>query len=136
MTQHRDPKITKIKETCLYMDDLKKAESFYHGILGLPIVSQEEDRFVFFKAGGSMLLCFNPALSKVQNNLPRHFSTGEYHFAFECEEDDYPVWKEKIEAAGIGIEEEVDWPSGGKSFYFRDPKRNCVEIVMPGIWGD
>ena len=33
------------------------------------------------------------------------------------------------------IEQEVDWPRGGRSFYFRDPAGNSLELATPRIWG-
>ena len=36
---------------------------------------------------------------------------------------------------GIAIEDEVTWPKGGKSIYFRDPSGNSAELVTPGVWG-
>jgi hypothetical protein len=37
---------------------------------------------------------------------------------------------------GVAIEQEVDWPRGGKSLYFRDPAGNSVELLTPGVWHD
>jgi hypothetical protein len=35
----------------------------------------------------------------------------------------------------VAIEQEVEWPKGGKSIYLRDPAGNLVELVTPGMWG-
>jgi hypothetical protein len=29
----------------------------------------------------------------------------------------------------------IEWPSGGRSIYFRDPAGNLVDLVTPGVWG-
>ena len=44
-------------------------------------------------------------------------------------------WRQHLEAAGIAIEQTVDWPRGGRSFYFRDPAGNSLELATPKIWG-
>jgi hypothetical protein len=35
----------------------------------------------------------------------------------------------------VAIEKEVEWSRGGKSIYIRDPARNLVELITPGVWG-
>src|SRR3954452_9801181 len=49
-----------ILETCLYVDDLVKAERFYHQVLGLAVEGRQEGRHVFFPCGNRMLLLFKP----------------------------------------------------------------------------
>ena len=127
-------KFSQIKETCLYIHDLDKAEEFYHHKLGLPIIRREEGKYIFFRAGNSVLLCFISEASKVQTNLPPHYAEGNIHLAFECQSDEYEVWKEKIQNIGIEIIDETKWRNDLRSFYFNDPEGNVLEIVEPGIW--
>ncbi len=129
------PPITFIKETCLYMEDLETCKQFYQEILGLPVISYVKGRHVFFRAGSSVLLCFNPKDSSTKTELPPHYGSGQLHFAFETPEDAYEDWKKHITEKGIIIEQEIHWRDNLYSFYFRDPFDNAVEIVMPGIWG-
>ena len=37
---------------------------------------------------------------------------------------------------GIQIEAEISWDRGGNSIYFRDPDRNLLELVIPGVWAN
>jgi hypothetical protein len=37
-------------------------------------------------------------------------------------------------AAGVAIEADYLWPSGGRSLYFRDSAGNCLEFAEPKIW--
>lgn len=128
-------KFIKIKETCLYVNDLEKARDFYHGLLQLPIVSYLKDKHLFLRAGSSMLLCFNPEDSKNKTSPPAHFGGGKQHFAFEVSQKDYLKAKEEIRSKGIKITDEVKWQSGTESFYFEDPEGNVLEIVPnEGIW--
>ena len=131
-----DLSFTQIKETCLYIRDLDQAEAFYHGKLGLPLISKVKGRHIFFRAGKSVLLCFIPEATRVETRLPPHFGEGQLHMAFECEADQYEAWKAHVSGTGIEIIHEEHWPYGGKSFYFHDPEMNVLEVVQPGIWGD
>ena len=125
---------TQIKETCIYIKDIDRTKQFYHGKLGLPVISMVADRHIFFKAGASVLLCFIAEATAKDQTLPPHYGTGELHFAFETTKAQYEAWKEKINAEGITMEHEATWKDGLKSFYFRDPDRHVVEIVTKGIW--
>ena len=126
--------ISHIKETCLYVADLEKTKIFYHEKLGLPLIAFAAGRHVFFRAGTSVLLCFNPDDARQKTALPPHYGSGHLHFAFEVEKEQYEAWKVKIGGLGIEVIQEVVWRKGVKSFYFRDPDLHVVEIAMPGIW--
>ena len=128
-------KFIKIKETCLYVKDLEQARKFYHELLELPLISYVPGKHIFFTAGSSVLLCFNPDDSKTKSSPPPHYGGGKQHFAFEVEENDYQKSKEWIQSKGISISETVIWKSGTESFYFEDPEGNVLEIVPDrGIW--
>ncbi len=124
----------KIKETCLYVTDLEQSKAFYHGQLGLPIISEVPGRHLFLRAGSSVLLCFIAEVSQKSTEVPPHFGSGHLHIAFETSPEDYPKWKEKILSQQIPIEHEHNWGNGYLSFYFRDPDHHCLEIVMTGMW--
>lgn len=125
----------KIKETCLYINDLEKALEFYHRRIGLEVISYLPNKHLFFRAGQSVLLCFNPEDSKLKTSPPAHYGGGKQHFAFEVPLADYENCKAEIQLIGIRITDEVTWKSGIKSFYFEDPEGNVLEIVPDkGIW--
>lgn len=126
--------IIKIKETCLYLKDLELAKSFYNGKLGLDVIHYAPGRHIFFRAGGSVLLCFNPDDAKLKDTPPPHFAEGNQHFAFEVSENEYDKVKRDIIALGITVIDEVIWKSGQESFYFNDPESNVLEIVPEGVW--
>ncbi len=126
--------ILKIKETCLYINDLEKAVDFYHNLLGLEVIHYLKDHHAFFRAGSSVLLCFNPESSKNKTSPPPHFANGNQHFAFEVAQEDYKSCKMKIQSLGIEVIDKLTWNSGQESFYFNDPEDNVLEIVPIGIW--
>jgi len=126
---------TRIKETCLYVNDLEGCKSFYQDRLGLKLISYIPGKHVFFNAGECVLLCFNPEDSKTKRSPPAHYGGGKQHFAFEVRKSDYANAKKEIVEKGITIIDEVTWESGEKSFYFNDPEGNVLEVVPDrGIW--
>lgn len=132
-------KFEKIVETCIYSPDLKIMKDFYVNRLGLDLISEEERRHVFLKAGKSMLLVFNPENTSLAANstFPTHgacTSPSSIHFALEIEQAGYEAAKNLLVQNKIAIEKEMSWGSGGKSVYFRDPAGNLVEIVTKGQW--
>ncbi|MCU0418538.1 MAG: VOC family protein [Cyclobacteriaceae bacterium] len=126
--------LRQIKETCLYMRDLEQARAFYHGLLGLPVIHYVPDKHIFFRAGPSVLLCFNPDDSRLKTSPPGHFSEGKYHFAFEIPAHEYEEHKRQLRARGIVITDEVTWANGMQSVYFEDPAGNVLELVPEGVW--
>jgi catechol 2,3-dioxygenase-like lactoylglutathione lyase family enzyme len=126
--------INQIKETCLYIKDLEKAKEFYHGKLGMPIITHAPEKLIFFRSGSSVLLCFNPDFSEGQDVPPPHFANGKQHIAFEVPANDYESAKTELEAQGIEITYEHKWPNGKLSAYFEDPEGHVLEIVPAGLW--
>ncbi len=131
-------KISKVIETCIYSSDLDSMKKFYVGMLGLPLVQEENNKLIFLKAGKSMLLIFDPTRTSFDNErLPAHGAQtppSSVHFAMEIEERDYQLWKELLANNQIAIEKEVDWNGKASSLYFRDPAGNLVELITPGEW--
>ncbi len=136
-----EPRVRRVLETVLYLDDLDAAEAFYAGLLGLRVFAKEPGRHVFFRLEGSVFLVFNPThTSRVQTAvagqaIPLHGVTGDGHVAFVMEPDQVDAWRVKLAAAEVPIESEVTWPSGELSIYFRDPAGNVVELATPRLWG-
>lgn len=129
------PTIRQIVETAVYVNDLDAAETFYGGLLGLPVIRREPGRHVFFRVGDAdVLLAFLPQATIAGDILPAHGASGPGHFAFGIERASLDAWRERLDAAGIVIEQEVRWPPGGVSLYFRDPAGNSVELLTPGVW--
>ena len=128
--------ISRVMETCLYADDLAEAEWFYGRVLGLERVSAQAGRHLFFRCGDAMFLLFDPrASAQSTGDVPTHGAQGAGHVAFAVCEEDLPAWRHRLGEAGIAIEAEIRWPSGGQSIYFRDPAGNSGELVTPRTWG-
>lgn len=129
-------KATHVLETCLYVDDLQRAERFYVDVLGLEFASRQDGRHVFLRCGSRMLLLFNPLGSREPSDqFPPHGAFGPGHVAFAVPQAELPGWSQQLGGHGVAIERTIDWPGGGRSLYFRDPAGNSVELATPKIWG-
>ena len=129
-------KLGPLFEAALYAADLRAAERFYHGVLGLEIISSMEGRGLAFRCGESVLLVFDPERTRIDDaGVPTHGAIGEGHVAFATNESELDLWRQHLRAQGVTIDAEIEWPTGGRSVYFRDPAGNVVELAPPTLWG-
>jgi catechol 2,3-dioxygenase-like lactoylglutathione lyase family enzyme len=130
-----------ILESALYVDDLKAAEEFYGRVLGLELITRAEGRHVFFRCGSGVLLLFNadatavPPAPEAKLPVPPHGARGPGHLCFAASAEEIDRWKAHLEARGVAVEADFEWPNGGRSIYFRDPDGNSLEFAEPRIWG-
>jgi catechol 2,3-dioxygenase-like lactoylglutathione lyase family enzyme len=130
-----------ILESALYVTDLDAAETFYRDVLGLSLISRVDGRHVFFNCGQGVLLLFNAEVTEIPPSpdarlpVPPHGATGQGHLCFAATAQEIERWKTRLEALGIAIEADFEWPNGGRSIYFRDPSGNSLEFAEPRIWG-
>lgn len=129
-----------ILETVLYASDLAAAEDFYSNVLGLVLYDSAPPRQLFYRCGNSMLLIFNPEMTRVVGTggklpIPPHGATGPGHVCFRATAAEIDTWRQQLEAKGVAIEADFEWPGGGRSLYFRDPAANSLEFAEPRIWG-
>ena len=129
-----DQRLSRILETVLYVDDLPAAERFYADVLGLKVDSRKDKVFVFFRLAEQMLLLFRAEAVASGGGLPAHGATGPGHVCFAAAEQELPGWQRRLEQNGVAIEHQQAWPRGCRSFYFRDPHGNSLEIASPRIW--
>jgi catechol 2,3-dioxygenase-like lactoylglutathione lyase family enzyme len=129
------PPLGGIHEAALYVQDLDAAERFWRR-LGLQLIARKEGRHVFFRAGRDMLLLFDADAAGEPGGVPPHGATGPGHVALDVPTpDDLDRWRAHLTLAGVEIEHEQRWPSGGVSVYFRDPSGNSLELITRGAWG-
>ena len=125
----------RVFETILYADDLPAAVAFYRDVLRLEVISQI-DLLAALRCAGGVLLIFDPKLSSpAGRDIPSHGTSGAGHLAFAATDAEREEWKQRLIAAGVPIEAEIDWKQGGRSLYFRDPAGNSIEFAPLTLWG-
>lgn len=127
--------IDRVLETILYVDDLEAARAFYQVVLGLELYSQKHGVFIFFRCGQGMLLLFNPEAAARNESIPAHGASGPGHVCFAVAENELSAWRARLKDHNIAVEQNVTWPNGARSLYFRDPAGNSLELGTPKIWG-
>lgn len=134
------PKLRHVLETCLYVDDMDRACTFYERVGGTPPQFSGE-RISGFRFGATMLLLFRRGATRSpietpDGIIPPHDGSGPLHFAFSIAPEDLDAWRHHLAGLGIAIESTVHWPAdGASSLYFRDPDGHLVELATTGLWG-
>ena len=135
------PPLSGVLETVLYFVSEDETKRFYTEVMGMRLIGEAKGRHIFFRAGRSVFLLFNPYATNQPDTLPPHGATGDGHVCFLVPGSSYQQWKEYLPAQGVEILREVSWPMGkpadeadGSSIYFRDPSGNLLEIANADFW--
>jgi len=130
------PPLEGVLETVLYYPAERegKVEWFYGEVLGMTPIGHVAGRHLFFRAGSDVFLLFTPDEALSQESPPPHGAMGPGHTCFRVPSESYDAWKGHLGRHDIEVEEEMEWPGGGRSFYFRDPAGNALEIADRDIW--
>ena len=132
------PKLDRVLETALYVDDLDRAAAFYVELFELSSLYADE-RLHAFAVGAGVLLLFRrgaslQTMTMPGGTIPPHDGSGPLHVAFAIAANELAAWEERLRDRGIPVEGRTDWPRGGRSIYFRDPDGHLLELATPGLW--
>ena len=122
-----------IKETGIYVRDVARSVRFYGGVMGFTLIGLAPKRHAFFRVGKAVLLCFNAKETRKRGIFPWHGARGSSHVAFEVSRKEYGPIKRRL-GRKVKIIHEQQWGPKTRSFYFRDPDGNLLEIIEPGFW--
>jgi catechol 2,3-dioxygenase-like lactoylglutathione lyase family enzyme len=123
-----------VLETVVYCTTENEAETrrFYRDVLGLEPVREDS---VAHRIGTGVFLVFNADESSVQDSPPAHGRpNARVHTCFLAAPSEYERWKERLSERGVEVTQEIEWPSGPRSFYFDDPAGNVLEIAETDMW--
>jgi catechol-2,3-dioxygenase len=128
-----------VLETALYVEDLERATQFYSLILKFEKLLSNEKYCALSVAGRQILMLFKKGASLKPvaasgGSIPATDGQGNLHLAFAIGMAEVEGWEDWLHQNGIAIESKVKWKRGGCSLYFRDPDRNCIELITPGCW--
>jgi catechol 2,3-dioxygenase-like lactoylglutathione lyase family enzyme len=133
------PPLTGLLETAIYADNKAKVVAFFQRVMGLKVM-REDERFTALDAGNNgVRLIFTRGGSVAdtvldRGTIPGHDGHGPLHMAFAIPAGSYDAWRDHLRAAVVCERGEMQWPSGGKSFYFEDPEGHVLEVATPGVW--
>jgi catechol 2,3-dioxygenase-like lactoylglutathione lyase family enzyme len=134
------PRLDRVVETAMYVDDLSRARAFYVDILGCEPLLDSSRLLALSIAGVSVLLLFQRGataepLPTAGGVVPPHGATGIQHIAFAVRDRKaLEEWVARLESHGLEIESRVRWQRGGESVYVRDPDGHSIELITPGLW--
>ncbi len=122
-------------ETALYHDTAEReaVERFYRETIGLPAVAAWEDGVAFRVGGGVLLLFDRERVARRAGPIADHGTAGPGHACLRAAAEDYERWRAQLQAAGVQIVHDHDW-GGRRSFYFKDPAGNLLEVADGDLW--
>ena len=106
----------------------------YEGVLGLPEVAGWSDAMAYRLGPGVLILFDRDKIGDRDEPVADHGSTGPAHVCFLATGEGYEDWKKRIAAAGVDITHQETWGTGLRSFYFKDPAGNLLEIAEGDLW--
>lgn len=133
------PRVTRVLETSLYVEDLDRAQDFYQRLFGFPPFFRDARMCALGVPGAQVLLLFRKGGSVAPSptpggTIPPHDGAGRLHLCFAIPEDDLAGWEWRLREHGVAIESRVTWPRGSVSLYFRDPDGHSLEVATPRLW--
>ena len=125
-------KLDGINHFALNVRNMDKAEAFYTGILGFPVITRTETRaglkHVEVDAGNVAIALFESPeldLTAAQKTMTED---GYLHFAFAAPYGRYDAILQALKKSGVEMDGEPrDWGEG-VSIYFPDPDGHQIEI--------
>ncbi len=133
------PRVSRLLETSLYVDDLDRAIHFYQSLFGFEPLLTDDRMCALAVPGSQVLLLFQQGGSQQPSptpagDIPPHNAKGQQHLCFAVPLDDLPAWEHRLAAFDIAVESRLVWPQNAISVYFRDLDGHSIEISTPGLW--
>ena len=123
-----------VLETALYYPHSAREAvlAFYGETLGLQCVAAWDDGTAFRLGAGVLLVFDRDLLAEREGPVAEHGAGGPGHVCFTA--TDYEAAHSELAGAGVEITHDQEWPQRGRSFYFKDPAGNLLEVADRDIW--
>ena len=122
-TDSSPPRLSGLAELTLETADLRNTERFYRTLLGLEVLSREDDRVWLAVGDHTRLGLWTPGDKEFRDRGGRHV-----HFAFSAPPDQLDSLAKRLRAGDVEVTGPVEHPGRDRSIYFSDPCGNLVEI--------
>lgn len=129
----RDLPVTGVSELVLEVDDLRAAERFYAGVLGLPVVERWPEREAIWVMAGKRTRI---GLWRPQVGVAGGRGGAHVHFALHIPARKFGAAVERLRAFGLDPELQTHGRRPrSRSAYVDDPDGNCVELWSRNVAG-
>jgi len=140
------PRITRLLEAMLLVDDPVVSCDFYRRVLELDPLTPPSPRGCLFELPGGQVLGLVDRRAAMEPNptpggeVPACTPTagepvrGAGHVALAIPAEDLDAWRRHLRARRVAVLSQVEWERGGTSLYFRDPDGHLLELATPGVW--
>jgi catechol 2,3-dioxygenase len=128
-------KIQSLGHVVVKVRNQQRAETFYNGLLGIPIVARLPSlSMTFFSLGDH----HDFAIAAVGDDVPDApaNSPGLFHVAFKIGNRIEELREAKLQLEAAGLEVEAYDHEVTKSVYFKDPDGNTIELYVDAsdVW--
>src|SRR5260370_2122541 len=132
------PKLDRVLETALYVDDVERAARSYADVLRLRPLFADARLRAFAVGGVNVLPLFRRGASLETTRMPGgtippHDGSGPLHVAFGIASAELPAWQARLRAQNIAIEGRTDSPRGRPSTYSPTPPRHPPYLPPPPL---
>ena len=117
-----------LEEIFLDVADLSKAINFYHELLGLPIVMQNDERAYLQCEKSHVVL-------QIEGHKGRHRGGGPMHFSFTVTEDTFDEIANRAHDANIFTRGPMGSRGTGRALFMMDPDGNEAEVNTRYLYG-
>ncbi|MFL5860805.1 MAG: VOC family protein [Solirubrobacteraceae bacterium] len=114
--------ISGVAELTLEASDLGAAEHFYRRLLGLELLSRQDDRVWLAVGTRTRLGLWSPGRKEFGDRGGRHV-----HFALAAKPEELERLALRLRTAGVAVRGPIVHDGGDRSIYFEDPAGNVVE---------
>jgi catechol 2,3-dioxygenase-like lactoylglutathione lyase family enzyme len=128
--------VAALLESALYYSHADREEvlRFYDETLGMRRVAGWDDGTAYRIGAGVLLLFDRDLVAERDGPVADHGADGRGHVCFVAEPGRYDALRNRIANLGIEITHDHEWSAGKRSFYFKDPAGNLLEVADSDLW--